>query len=569
MPTTKIQICPPPPPPPSPQIKTNSSPPSGVVTEVTAAGNEQAARDLQSFGSQPWQGWFSQVYNQIRTQFVVTTGVADGAATNANTALADAATALTKANTAIADAGVALSKANTAIADAAAAQTAVASKLNKSAADTLTGAVSVTTGGGFVAGTLTWDGAGNRTGGYGVAMTSKGLVGYSSSLGGYSFSIDASGNASFAGALSAASGTFTGSLISASGTFTGALVAASGTFTGTLSSVNGTFTGNLSASAGTFTGTLVSVNGTFTGSLVAASGTFTGTVSAGTINGGTVTGALIRTSSSGQRLEMDTAGLKYYDPSGSVIGTIDSGGVFYSKSAGAITAAVNGQTASSIGAGVAGNSSGTAPGVSATNSSSGPGLEVSSSGNAINIQSGANGIVQNGGGANFVRDMFPIIDNTWSLGLSGSLRWTAVYAMSSTITTSDGRTKNRVEPLPVGLNMVEALRSVSYYQNVSHNIAHDVAVVDTDGVEVPTTTLEPVAGKRPHYGFIAQEVREALTAVGVEDAALWTLANPADPESVQSLRYEEFIAVLWQAVRELSGRVKVLEAAAAAGKAGV
>ena len=51
--------------------------------------------------------------------------------------------------------------------------------------------------------------------------------------------IDASGNATFSGKLSAATGTFKGSLSAATGTFSGELEAASGTFDEELSSVNG------------------------------------------------------------------------------------------------------------------------------------------------------------------------------------------------------------------------------------------------------------------------------------------------------------------------------------------
>lgn len=48
------------------------------------------------------------------------------------------------------------------------------------------------------------------------------------------FSVDAAGNATFAGSLSAATGTFAGSLSAATGTFSGSLSAATGTFSGTL-----------------------------------------------------------------------------------------------------------------------------------------------------------------------------------------------------------------------------------------------------------------------------------------------------------------------------------------------
>lgn len=486
---TKVIVCPPPPPPPSPQLQTNSTVTGATVTQVTAQASQRGRSDLQGFASQPWQGWFSQVYNQIKTQFVNTTFVADGALVNANAALAAAA----------------------------AAQADVAHKLTKDAADILTGATSVTTTGGIVAGSLTWDASGNRTGGYGVAMTSKGLVGFSSSTGVASFAISSTtGDATFAGTLSAANGTFTG--------------------------------------------TLVATNGTFTGTLVSVNGTFVGTLNAATFVGGTVTGALIRTSNSFPRTEINATGLQTYDGSGNTIVTADGSGVSSAKPAGAVAAAVLATSASNSAAALQASCTGSAPAAQFFGTGA-DALSLSATGNAITITGGGNGISQTGGGANFLSTVAPRIDNSFSLGTNGALRWTAVYAMSSTITTSDVRTKNRIETLQLGLDFVKTLRPVQYFMNVSHN-----QVIETprgEG-ESPDIELLPMPGKRLHYGFPAQEVKQALTACGVDDAALWALSDPEDPESQQALRYEEFVPVLWRAVQQLTARVEALEAAAAA-----
>jgi hypothetical protein len=76
------------------------------------------------------------------------------------------------------------------------AATGLATKLASNARSALSGA------GGVVAGTLTWDTSGNRTGGYGVAMTSAGLVGYKPD-GTATFSVGPDGSAVFGGTLSA------------------------------------------------------------------------------------------------------------------------------------------------------------------------------------------------------------------------------------------------------------------------------------------------------------------------------------------------------------------------------
>ena len=97
--------------------------------------------------------------------------------------------------------------------DSANALSQVSNKLNKASSDVLSGAISVTTSGGFKAGTIAWDSVGTVTGGSGVAMTAKGIVGASS--GTPTFSIDINGNAYYYGTVSASQIT-TGTITAAS-----------------------------------------------------------------------------------------------------------------------------------------------------------------------------------------------------------------------------------------------------------------------------------------------------------------------------------------------------------------
>lgn len=67
-------------------------------------------------------------------------------------------------------------------------------------------------------------------------------------------------------------------------------------------------------------------------------------------------------------------------------------------------------------------------------------------------------------------------------------------------------------------------------------------------------------GTRNHYGFIAQEVKEALDQVGVgSNFSGWALADISDPESQQSLSYDKFIAPMAKAIQELSDMVESLQ----------
>ena len=104
----------------------------------------------------------------------------------------------------------------------------VTAKLNKSAADILSGTIEFQSAGGFKTGTVAVDSSGNATGA-GVAITSKGIVGRNA--GATTFTIDATtGAATFGGDLVAASGSFVGTVSA------GAIIAGSVT----LNSVGGT-----------------------------------------------------------------------------------------------------------------------------------------------------------------------------------------------------------------------------------------------------------------------------------------------------------------------------------------
>ena len=74
---------------------------------------------------------------------------------------------------------------------------------------------------------------------------------------------------------------------------------------------------------------------------------------------------------------------------------------------------------------------------------------------------------------------------------------------------------------------------------------------------------------RTHYGLIAQEVKEAMTAAGIDDCAAYirgTLETDADPNTAPEeevrygLRYEELIAPLIATVQAQQARIEALEA---------
>jgi hypothetical protein len=112
--------------------------------------------------------------------------------------------------------------------------------------------------------------------------------------------------------------------------------------------------------------------------------------------------------------------------------------------------------------------------------------------------------------------------------------WKGAYLASSTVVTSDQRTKENISSTDLGLNFINSLNPVKYQ-----------IIGNESG--------------RWHYGLIAQDVKIAVDNANVEDFGGWVLDNVDDPESSQALRYEEFISPLIKAVQELTARVKALE----------
>lgn len=119
------------------------------------------------------------------------------------------------------------------------AQTTAQAKLSKAGSDILTGPISFNTDAAILVGTTT----------SGLYLGNTGIVGKKAGV--TTFAVDASGNASFGGALNAATGTFNGALTAATGTFNGALNAATGTFSGSLTAgaVNAVNTVNIAGQA--------------------------------------------------------------------------------------------------------------------------------------------------------------------------------------------------------------------------------------------------------------------------------------------------------------------------------
>lgn len=145
------------------------------------------------------------------------------------------------------------------------------------------------------------------------------------------------------------------------------------------------------------------------------------------------------------------------------------------------------------------------------------------------------------------------VDNSYTWGASGA-RWSAIWAANGTIQTSDARTKTDVADASLGCDFIMSLRPVSYKWIVGSND------ISTEGGEVVIT---PQPGVRTHWGFIAQEVKTAADAAGV-DFGGWVLSDKDNPESEQALRYDQFVAPMVKAIQELKAELDAAKARIAA-----
>ena len=146
---------------------------------------------------------------------------------------------------------------------------------------------------------------------------------------------------------------------------------------------------------------------------------------------------------------------------------------------------------------------------------------------------------------------YPNTDNAVVLGFTGN-RWSAVWAANGTIQTSDQRTKTDIADAQIGTDFIKALRPVSY--KWIEGGKRDTGERDEDGNYI----YESVPGQRTHWGFIAQEVKQAGDDAGV-DFGGWVLTDKDDPDSEQALRYDQFIAPLTKALQEALTRIETLE----------
>jgi hypothetical protein len=155
----------------------------------------------------------------------------------------------------------------------------------------------------------------------------------------------------------------------------------------------------------------------------------------------------------------------------------------------------------------------------------------------------------------------PGADNAYAFG-AGSLRWSAVWAATGTIQTSDARDKDVIGGLDFAGAMVDAVAPVLFRWKVGGNEIRNSeteTATDGEGREIPAIEIVAKPGVRAHSGFLAQDIKAAMDEAGVDFGA-WGLEQADDPDSRQFMRPDQLVAVLWAALKETRAKVQALEA---------
>jgi len=136
----------------------------------------------------------------------------------------------------------------------------------------------------------------------------------------------------------------------------------------------------------------------------------------------------------------------------------------------------------------------------------------------------------------------------------------AIYCADTSISSSDGRDKTDVEDFTAGLDWIEAMRPVTYHWDKrSWYTEYDEETGEIISESTPDGTHKK---DKKNIGFIAQEVLAIEKANGFSgDTNDMLTVNLNEDETAYGMKYERLIPVLANAIKELSAKVKALEAA--------
>ena len=163
--------------------------------------------------------------------------------------------------------------------------------------------------------------------------------------------------------------------------------------------------------------------------------------------------------------------------------------------------------------------------------------DASGSGVASEIVIAATNSVLQGGGTENIR-----------IGVSSDYITNNFGSNATWTHSSDIRIKKDIEDNELGLAFINDLRTVTFKKKAPSEYPQEFEQYDA-------SKTERTKPNKVHYGFIAQEVKEAMDKAGHSEFTVWK----ENKDGMQELGEADFITPLIKAVQELTAKVEALE----------
>lgn len=137
--------------------------------------------------------------------------------------------------------------------------------------------------------------------------------------------------------------------------------------------------------------------------------------------------------------------------------------------------------------------------------------------------------------------------NTCAIGSDNGKIYSNFTINATWTQTSDGRMKTNIQDDSLGLSFINRLRPVKFTWKPSNELEQDNPYYAEENKRDTTTVI---------HGLIAQEVKSALDAEGVDTFAGWDMGA----DGIQAISREMFVTPLIKAIQELKAELDELKA---------
>lgn len=162
--------------------------------------------------------------------------------------------------------------------------------------------------------------------------------------------------------------------------------------------------------------------------------------------------------------------------------------------------------------------------------------------------------LENSGESGYSAHFRPRNDNKCTLGTSNR-RFHSLWAGNATVQTSDARQKENIKPL--GLESAVTIPFGDEYVDIHSELFDRLKPVQFNFVE---------GGNRTCYGFLAQDVADAMSELGITENELdlvhhdyWKDEETGEEKDIYGIAYANLIAMLVHEVQKCKAKIETME----------